>query len=93
MSGWLFKTRGCKCQKCASRWSPDKGSQRPHDISMFNVGLGSNKLANQKLFTDYIVDDVKCRPDGQEPAILATRSSSPSLYRSSVQGWTHKEAG
>ena len=33
------------------------------NISVFDMGAG-NKLANQKLFTDCMVDDVKCGPDG-----------------------------
>ena len=33
------------------------------DISVFDVG-SDNKLSNQKLFTDCMVDGVKCGPDG-----------------------------
>ena len=33
------------------------------DISVFDVGA-DNKLSNQKLFTDCVVDGVKCGPDG-----------------------------
>jgi gluconolactonase len=32
-------------------------------IYVFDVGV-DNKLSNQKLFTDCVVDGVKCGPDG-----------------------------
>ena len=41
----------------------DKGTGRKNDISVFEVGPG-NKLANHKLFTDCMIDGIKCGPDG-----------------------------
>ena len=41
----------------------DKGPGGKGDISVFDVGA-DNKLSNQKLFTDCVVDGVKCGPDG-----------------------------
>jgi gluconolactonase len=41
------------------------GDTRPGgkgDISVFDVG-SDNKLSNQKLFTDCVIDGVKCGPD------------------------------
>jgi gluconolactonase len=41
----------------------DKGPGGKGDISVFDVG-SDNKLSGQKLFTDCVVDGVKCGPDG-----------------------------
>jgi len=41
----------------------DAGPGGKGDISVFDVGA-DNKLSNQKLFTDCVVDGVKCGPDG-----------------------------
>ncbi len=41
----------------------DKGPGGKNDISVFEVGPG-NKPANQRLFTDCMVDGIKCGPDG-----------------------------
>ena len=41
----------------------DTGPGGKGDISVFDVGA-DNKLSNQKLFTDCVVDGVKCGPDG-----------------------------
>ena len=41
----------------------DTGPGGKGDISVFDVG-SDNKLSNQKLFTDCVVDGVKCGPDG-----------------------------
>jgi gluconolactonase len=41
----------------------DTGTGGKGDISVFDVG-SENKLSNQKLFTDCVVDGIKCGPDG-----------------------------
>jgi gluconolactonase len=41
----------------------DTGPGGKGEISVFDVG-SDNKLSNQKLFTDCVVDGVKCGPDG-----------------------------
>jgi gluconolactonase len=41
----------------------DTGPGGKGDISVFDVG-SDNKLSNQKLFTDCVIDGVKCGPDG-----------------------------
>ena len=41
----------------------DTGPAGKGEISVFDVG-SDNKLSNQKLFTDCVVDGVKCGPDG-----------------------------
>ena len=41
----------------------DKGPGGKGDISVFDVDP-DNKPSNQKLFTDCVVDDIKCGPDG-----------------------------
>jgi gluconolactonase len=41
----------------------DTGAGGKGEISVFDVGA-DNKLSNQKLFTDCVIDGVKCGPDG-----------------------------
>jgi gluconolactonase len=41
----------------------DTGSGGKGDMSVFDVG-SNNKLSNQKLFSDFMVDGIKCGPDG-----------------------------
>ena len=41
----------------------DAGPGGKGDIHVFDVG-SNNKLSNQKLFTDCVVDGIKCGPDG-----------------------------
>jgi gluconolactonase len=41
----------------------DTGPGGKGEISVFDVGA-DNKLSNQKLFTDCVIDGVKCGPDG-----------------------------
>jgi gluconolactonase len=41
----------------------DKGPGGKGDMHVFDVGA-DNKLSNQKLFTDFMIDGVKCGPDG-----------------------------
>jgi gluconolactonase len=41
----------------------DTGPGGKGEISVFDVGT-DNKLSNQKLFTDCVIDGVKCGPDG-----------------------------
>ena len=43
--------------------SGDTGRGGKGDIYVFNVGP-ANKLSNQQLFTDFMIDGVKCGPDG-----------------------------
>jgi hypothetical protein len=42
--------------------SGDTGCDGQGDIYVFNVGP-ANKLSNQQLFTDFMIDGVKCGPD------------------------------
>jgi gluconolactonase len=41
----------------------DTGAGGRNDVHVFDVG-GDNRLTNQRLFTDCMVDGVKCAPDG-----------------------------
>src|SRR2546428_767354 len=41
----------------------DTGPGGNRDMHVFDVG-SDNKLSNQKLFTDFMIDGVKCGPDG-----------------------------
>src|SRR4029077_18876697 len=41
----------------------DKGPGGKRDVHVFDVGA-DNKLSNQKLFSDFMVDGIKCGPDG-----------------------------
>ena len=41
----------------------DAGPGGKGDMSVFDVG-SDNKLSNQKLFSDFMIDGVKCGPDG-----------------------------
>jgi gluconolactonase len=41
----------------------DTGPGGKGDMHVFDVG-GDNKLSNQKLFSDFMIDGVKCGPDG-----------------------------
>jgi len=41
----------------------DKGPGGKRDMHVFDVGA-DNKLSNQKLFSDFMVDGIKCGPDG-----------------------------
>jgi gluconolactonase len=41
----------------------DTGPGGKNDVSVFDVGA-DNKLSNQTLFTDCVIDGVKCGPDG-----------------------------
>ena len=41
----------------------DSGAGGKGDVHVFDVGT-DNKLSNQKLFSDFMIDGVKCGPDG-----------------------------
>jgi gluconolactonase len=41
----------------------DKGPGGKRDMHVFDVGA-DNKLSNQKLFSDFMIDGIKCGPDG-----------------------------
>jgi gluconolactonase len=41
----------------------DTGPGGKRDMHVFDVG-SDNKLSNQKLFTDFMIDGIKCGPDG-----------------------------
>src|SRR5262249_13781362 len=41
----------------------DTGPGGKGDMHVFDVG-SDNKLSNQKLFTDFMIDGIKCGPDG-----------------------------
>ena len=47
----------------AGKGTGDTGPGGKGDIHVFDVG-SDNKLSNQKLFSDCMIDGVKCGPDG-----------------------------
>jgi len=46
-----------------SKGPGDTGPGGKRDMHVFDVG-SDNQLSNQKLFSDFMVDGVKCGPDG-----------------------------
>ena len=61
----------------------DTGPGGKGDISVFDVGA-DNKLSNQKLFTDCVVDGVKCGPDGMRCDVDGNVWVSSNAGRASV---------
>ena len=53
---------------------------------MFGVGA-DNKLSNQKLFSDRMVDGVKCGPDGVRCDVAGNMWSSSNVGQSGVTVW------
>jgi gluconolactonase len=63
-NGLCFSPDHKRLYVCSTGKGPgDTGAGGKGDVHVFEVG-GDNKLANQKLFTDYMIDGVKCGPDG-----------------------------
>jgi gluconolactonase len=64
----------------------DTGPGGKGDISVFDVGA-DNKLSNQKLFTDCVVDGVKCGPDGMRCDVDGNVWCSSNAGRAVVTVW------
>jgi gluconolactonase len=63
-NGLCFSPDYKKLYVCSTGKGPgDKGPGGKNDVHVFDVG-DDNKLSNQKLFTDCVIDGVKCGPDG-----------------------------
>jgi gluconolactonase len=69
----------------------DQGPGGKGDIHVFEVG-SDNKLSNQKLFTDCMVDGVKCGPDGLrcdvDGNVWASSNAGRAVGYSGVTVWT-----
>src|SRR6516165_2637766 len=69
----------------------DTGSGGKRDMHVFDVG-SDNKLSNQKLFTDFMVDGVKCGPDGArcdvDGNLWVSSNAGRDLGYSGVTVWT-----
>jgi gluconolactonase len=69
----------------------DTGPGGKGDMHVFDVG-GDNKLSNQKLFTDFMVDGVKCGPDGVRADVdgnlWCSSNAGRSVGYSGVTVWT-----
>jgi gluconolactonase len=69
----------------------DTGAGGKGDIHVFDVG-SDNKLSNQKLFTDCMVDGVKCGPDGVrcdvEGNVWSSSNAGRAVGYSGVTVWT-----
>ena len=69
----------------------DTGPGGKGDMHVFDVGP-DNKLSNQKLFTDFMVDGVKCGPDGArcdvEGNLWCSSNAGRTVGYSGVTVWT-----
>ena len=69
----------------------DAGPGGKGDMHVFDVG-SDNKLSNQKLFTDFMVDGVKCGPDGArcdvDGNVWCSSNARGDLGYSGVTVWT-----
>ena len=69
----------------------DTGPGGKGDMHVFDVGP-DNKLSNQKLFTDFMIDGVKCGPDGARCDVDGNLWVSSNAFRelgySGVTVWT-----
>ena len=69
----------------------DTGPGGKGDMHVFDVGA-DNKLSNQKLFSDFMVDGIKCGPDGARCDVDGNRWVSSNARRelgySGVTVWT-----
>jgi gluconolactonase len=74
----------------------DTGLGGKGEIYVFDVG-SDNKLSNQKLFTDCVVDGVKCGPDGMRcnvnGNVWASSNAGRSVGYSGVTVWSLKLIG
>jgi gluconolactonase len=63
-NGLCFSPDFKKLYVCSTGKGPgDKGAGGKGDMHVFDVGA-DNKLSNRKLFSDFMIDGVKCGPDG-----------------------------
>ena len=69
----------------------DTGPGGKRDMHVFDVGA-DNKLSNQKLFSDFMVDGIKCAPDGARCDVDGNLWVSSNAFRelgySGVTVWT-----
>ena len=69
----------------------DTGPGGKGDMHVFDVGA-DNKLSNQKLFSDYMVDGIKCGPDGArcdvDGNLWVSSNARRELGYSGVTVWT-----
>jgi gluconolactonase len=69
----------------------DTGPGGKGDMHVFDVG-GDNKLSNQKLFTDFMIDGVKCGPDGVrcdvDGNLWCSSNAGRAVGHSGVTVWT-----
>jgi gluconolactonase len=69
----------------------DTGPGGKGDMHVFDVG-SDNKLSNQKLFTDFMVDGIKCGPDGArcdvDGNLWVSSNARRDLGYSGVTVWT-----
>ena len=69
----------------------DTGAGGKRDMHVFDVGP-DNKLSNQRLFTDFMVDGIKCGPDGARCDVDGNVWVSSNAFRelgySGVTVWT-----
>ena len=69
----------------------DTGAGGKRDMHAFDVGA-DNKLSNQKLFSDFMVDGVKCGPDGArcdvDGNLWVSSNGGRDLGYSGVTVWT-----
>ena len=71
----------------------DTGAGGKRDMHVFDVGA-DNKLSNQKLFNDFMVDGIKCSPDGArcdvDGNLWVSSNARRDLGYSGVTVWTRK---
>jgi gluconolactonase len=69
----------------------DAGAGGKRDMHVFDAG-SDNKLSNQKLFSDFMVDGVKCGPDGArcdvDGNLWVSSNGGRDLGYSGVTVWT-----
>jgi len=69
----------------------DTGPGGKGDMHVFDVGA-DNKLSNQKLFSDFMIDGIKCGPDGArcdvDGNVWVSSNASGDLGYSGVTVWT-----
>ena len=74
-----------------SKGPGDTGPGGKRDMHVFDVGA-DNKLSNQKLFSDFMVDGVKCGPDGArcdvDGNLWVSSNAGRDLGYSGVTVWT-----
>jgi gluconolactonase len=74
-----------------SKGPGDTGAGGKRDMHVFDVGP-DNKLSNQKLFSDFMVDGIKCGPDGArcdvDGNVWVSSNAGRDLGYSGVTVWT-----